>query len=218
MWASSGLSKSQNSWDLTLGQRSLKLKQKYCLWLFYFYSSMCMFYANKPSLWAAGRAVVCSGYCGVEGQSHLLCWFWLAEWQHGGGLLTWHVWEEDLGEAGPQFNIKTSSYQYRKSHCGDKTVVRSSYLHSGIPILIRCHLYIESWPWKESWSSETKCYPWTVAGDIPQQWEGDIVSSSVHPFVHLSITLEVSEWKEKKLLREEGAEKLLQLYPRKDTT
>ena len=23
-------------------------------------------------------------------------------------------------------------YQYRKSHCGDKTVVRSSYLHSGI--------------------------------------------------------------------------------------
>ena len=25
---------------------------------------------------------------------------------------------------GPWFNIKTSSYQYRKSHCGDKTVVR----------------------------------------------------------------------------------------------
>ena len=33
---------------------------------------------------------------------------------------------------GPWFNIKMSSYQYRKSHCGDKTVVRSSYLHSGI--------------------------------------------------------------------------------------
>ena len=33
---------------------------------------------------------------------------------------------------GPRFNIKMSSYQYRKSHCGDKTVVRSSYLHSGI--------------------------------------------------------------------------------------
>ena len=33
---------------------------------------------------------------------------------------------------GPQFNIKMSSYQYRKSHCGDKTVVRSSYLHNGI--------------------------------------------------------------------------------------
>ena len=24
------------------------------------------------------------------------------------------------------------SYQYRKSHCGDKTVIRSSYLHNGI--------------------------------------------------------------------------------------
>ena len=33
---------------------------------------------------------------------------------------------------GPWFNIKISSYQYRKSHCGDKTVVRSSYLHNGI--------------------------------------------------------------------------------------
>ena len=33
---------------------------------------------------------------------------------------------------GPWFNIKMSSYRYRKSHCGDKTVVRSSYLHNGI--------------------------------------------------------------------------------------
>ena len=33
---------------------------------------------------------------------------------------------------GPRFNIKILSYQYRKSHCGDKTVVRSSYLHNGI--------------------------------------------------------------------------------------
>ena len=46
---------------------------------------------------------------------------------------------------GPRFNIKMS-YQYRKSHCGDKTVVRSSYLHNGISILVRCHLYIESGP------------------------------------------------------------------------
>ena len=33
---------------------------------------------------------------------------------------------------GPWFNMKMSSYQYRKSHCGDKTVVRLSYLHNGI--------------------------------------------------------------------------------------
>ena len=34
--------------------------------------------------------------------------------------------------SGPWINIKMAFYQYRKSHCGDKTVVRSSYLHNGI--------------------------------------------------------------------------------------
>ena len=34
--------------------------------------------------------------------------------------------------SGPWFNIKMSCYQYRKSHRGDKTVVRSSYLQNGI--------------------------------------------------------------------------------------
>ena len=38
----------------------------------------------------------------------------------------------ELWRSGPWFNIKMPSYQYRKSHCGDKTVVRSSYLHNGI--------------------------------------------------------------------------------------
>ena len=38
----------------------------------------------------------------------------------------------DAPTAGPWFNIKMSSYQHRKSHCGDKTVVRSSDLHNGI--------------------------------------------------------------------------------------
>ena len=33
---------------------------------------------------------------------------------------------------GPQFNIKMTSYQYRKSHCGDKTILRPSYRHNGI--------------------------------------------------------------------------------------
>ena len=33
---------------------------------------------------------------------------------------------------GPRFNIKMTSYQYRKSHCGDKTILRQSYLHNGI--------------------------------------------------------------------------------------
>ena len=33
---------------------------------------------------------------------------------------------------GPWFNIKMLSYHYRKSHCGDKTILRPSYLHNGI--------------------------------------------------------------------------------------
>ena len=33
---------------------------------------------------------------------------------------------------GGWFNIKITSYQYRKSHCGDKTILRPSYLHNGI--------------------------------------------------------------------------------------
>ena len=33
---------------------------------------------------------------------------------------------------GPWFNIKLSSYQYRKSDYGDKTILRPSYLHNGV--------------------------------------------------------------------------------------
>ena len=43
-----------------------------------------------------------------------------------------HSFDVVLSASGPRFNIKMSSYQYRKSHCGDKTVVKSSYLHNGI--------------------------------------------------------------------------------------
>ena len=77
---------------------------------------------------------------------------------------------------GPGFSIKIPSYQYRKSHCGDKTILRPSYLHNGFsytvtsignpiaeirrsydrlistmgfPILIK-YLYIESTPWNLS--------------------------------------------------------------------
>ena len=49
-------------------------------------------------------------------------------------MICWPVVELqqfELGSGG-WFNIKKPSYQYRKSHCGDKTVVRSSYLHNRI--------------------------------------------------------------------------------------
>ena len=45
------------------------------------------------------------------------------------GILASHV---EARLPGVWFNIKMSSYQCRKSNCGDKTVIRSSYLHNGI--------------------------------------------------------------------------------------
>ena len=35
-------------------------------------------------------------------------------------------------EARSWFNVKMPSYHYRKSHCGDKTILRPSYLYNGI--------------------------------------------------------------------------------------
>ena len=46
-----------------------------------------------------------------------ILYYWLIDWKK---------------HPGPWFNIKMASHQYRKFHCGDKTVVRSSYLHNGI--------------------------------------------------------------------------------------
>ena len=40
--------------------------------------------------------------------------------------------EPGAKHTGGWFNIKMPSYQYRKSHCGDKTILRPSYLHNGI--------------------------------------------------------------------------------------
>ena len=41
-------------------------------------------------------------------------------------------WESHYLETGACINIKIPSYQYRKPHCGDKTILRPSYLHNGI--------------------------------------------------------------------------------------
>ena len=64
---------------------------------------------------AAGGTELLQGEVPSEGH--------LKQQAKNGTLLSW---------PGPWFNIKMSSYQYRKSHCGDKTVVRSSYLHNWI--------------------------------------------------------------------------------------
>ena len=59
---------------------------------------------------------------------------WLVRTLHGGASLG--HWPNDRflvqATSGSWFNIKMSSDEYRKSHCGDKTVVRLSYFHNGI--------------------------------------------------------------------------------------
>ena len=50
------------------------------------------------------------------------------------------IWGIAWGRTGPWFDIKMFSYQYNKSHCGDNTVIKSSYLHNGISyIWVRWH-------------------------------------------------------------------------------
>ena len=52
-----------------------------------------------------------------------------------GGVPMWKEQTIKLNESRTHFKtviIEMSSYQYRKSHCGDQTVVRSSYPHNGI--------------------------------------------------------------------------------------
>ena len=71
---------------------------------------------------------------------------------------------------GPWFNIKMSSYQYRKSHSGDKMILRPSYLHNGISYTgkmtylywIRAQVHNRLWGINSQlitctkWQSETK--------------------------------------------------------------
>ena len=53
----------------------------------------------------------------------------LAALSYGGVLNECHEYGFTLG---PWFNKTMTAYQYRKSHCGDKTILRQSYLHNEI--------------------------------------------------------------------------------------
>ena len=88
---------------------------------------------------------------------------------------------------GPQFNIKMTSYQYRKSHCGDKTILRPSYLHNGISYtgkmssLYWIRAQEEVWVDVITW----KCFPrhWSFLRGIhwwfPSQRASDVESFSM---------------------------------------
>ena len=63
---------------------------------------------------------------------------WTVVYMYISDNILWCIYVRKLGYhwfrwwSGGWFNIKMTSYQYRNSHCGDKTILRSSYLHNGI--------------------------------------------------------------------------------------
>ena len=63
---------------------------------------------------------------------------------------------------GGWFNIKMPSYQYRKSHCGDKMIFRPSYLHNGI-----------------SYTGKTTSLYW-IRTLVPSHFTRELVEDSCH--------------------------------------
>ena len=82
-----------------------------------------------------------SSHCNHFKIGHLFCHLWVPIFQmHYRDFTTWQgtriiapAMATRWHIPGAWFNIKMKSYQYRKSHCGDKTILRPSYLHNGIP-------------------------------------------------------------------------------------
>ena len=99
------------NWGL-IGSLQSKLEQKYTFMRFFFsvFWTMCELCPSSyhPSFQAIHLIRDVVQQCVLEERKH------------------------NNNQHGPWFNIKMLSYQYRKSYCGDKTVVRSSYLPNGI--------------------------------------------------------------------------------------
>ena len=82
--------------------------------------------------------------------------------------------------SGPWFNIKMSSYQYRKSHCGDKMILRPSYLHNGISYngKMPSLYWIRALVNQELTRPRVICIGSWVNSTEPQQWEVNIGSGN----------------------------------------
>ena len=94
-----------------------------------------------------------------------------------------HVWE-----AGGWFNIKTTSYQYRKSHSGDKTILRPSYLHNGISYTGK----MASWYWIRAqlsipWKSNYTILLALCVGDLLVHYNDVIMRTVVSQITSLTI-------------------------------
>ena len=78
------------------------------------------------------------------------------------------VWARQTLRAGPWFEIKISSYQCRKSHCGDKRVIRSSYLHNGISYTGNMASLYWTNPWSQKHSYNQQV--WTLTVLYANEW------------------------------------------------
>ena len=91
-----------------------------------------------------------NSYCDVEirGFCHVLVSSFKGHMYNGYNTCSKTLWSSIVWyiETWAPIYIKMSFYHYRKSYFGNKTVVRSSYLHTGISILVRLCLCIESGP------------------------------------------------------------------------
>ena len=87
---------------------------------------------------------------------------------------------------GPWFNINISSYQYRNSHCGDKTVIRSSYLHNGISYTGKMTIFLLNRPHVILLDQLHNCW-WP---DNTRNW--GIPNHSIDPFIVILIS--ANEW------------------------
>ena len=96
--------------------------------------------------------------------------------------------------SGSRFNIKMTSYQYKKSHCGDKTILRPSYLHNGISYtgkttslywigaLLCSHMAME---WKVVWFAKT---------DFLTHWGRDKMAAISQTDIFQQIFLNENVW------------------------
>ena len=94
------------------------------------------------------------------------CWNIVFFWKENLKFLTFLV-----VKPGPWFNIRMTSYQYRKFQCGDKTTLRPSYLHNGI-----------------SYAGKMTSLYWIGAQDIPEELgQHNIWCSSAPRFTSVSV-------------------------------
>ena len=93
----------------------------------------------------------------IETETHFL----------GGMFLFKFHWLTVMMCSGSWLNIKMTSYQYRKPHCGDKTILRPSYLHNGISYAGKMSYLCDQGPgdglahdrwWAITWNADDSVY------------------------------------------------------------